>query len=89
MLQRKGQPQQFAILEVWKDAKAQAAHAAAASTVQVRDKLKPHLAAPIDERVHTGFVVGKAKVPGRGSVYVLTHVISLGQKRTRALMPSN
>lgn len=83
VLQRKGQPQQFAILEVWKDAKAQAAHAAAANTVQVRDKLKPLLAAPIDERVHTGFVVGKAKVPGRGSVYVLTHVDLIGAKKGR------
>jgi len=36
VLQRKGQPQQFAILEVWKDAKAQANHAAAANTSQLR-----------------------------------------------------
>jgi quinol monooxygenase YgiN len=85
VLQRKGQPQQFAILEAWKDAKAQAAHAAAANTTQLRDKLKPLLAAPIDERVHTGFVVGKAKVTGRGSVYVLTHVDLIGAKKDEGL----
>ena len=85
VLQRKGQPQQFAILEAWKDAKAQAAHAAAANTAQLRDKLKPLLAAPIDERVHTGFVVGKAKVTGRGSVYVLTHVDLIGAKKDEGL----
>jgi len=85
VLQRKGQPQQFAILEAWKDAKAQAAHAAAANTTQLRDKLTPLLAAPIDERVHTGFVVGKAKVTGRGSVYVLTHVDLIGAKKDEGL----
>ncbi|MGA8887197.1 MAG: antibiotic biosynthesis monooxygenase, partial [Pseudolabrys sp.] len=73
VLQRIGRTQQFAILEVWSDAKAQAGHAAAASTAQLHDKLKPYLAAPIDERLHTGFVVGQPKVSGAGSVYVLTH----------------
>ena len=85
VLQRRGQPQQFAILEVWKDAKAQANHAAATNTTQIRDKLKPLLAAPIDERLHTGFVVGKAKVTGRGSVYVLTHVDLIGAKKDEGL----
>src|SRR5262245_36022341 len=66
VLQRKGQPQQFAVLEYWNDAKAQASHAAAARTAQVREKLKPYVAAPIDERVHTGFVVGKSKVSSQG-----------------------
>jgi quinol monooxygenase YgiN len=41
--------------------------------------------APIDERVHTGFVVGKAKVPARGSVYVLTHVDLIGAKKDEGL----
>src|SRR4029078_2855170 len=36
VLQRKGQPQQFAILEAWKDAKAQATHAAAGNPAQQR-----------------------------------------------------
>ncbi|MGA9198787.1 MAG: antibiotic biosynthesis monooxygenase, partial [Pseudolabrys sp.] len=35
VLQRIGRSQQFAILEVWSDAKAQASHAAAAGTVQL------------------------------------------------------
>jgi quinol monooxygenase YgiN len=85
VLQRKGQPQQFAILEVWKDAKAQANHAATANISQLRDKLKPLLTAPIDERLHTGFVIGKAKVPGRGSVFVLTHVDLIGAKKDEGL----
>src|SRR6516165_3103712 len=79
-LQRRGRPQQFAILEVWKDAKAQANHAAAANTTQIRDKLEPLLAAPIDELLPAGFVVGKAQLTGQSSVYVLTHVDLIGAK---------
>ena len=85
VLQRIGQPQQFAILEVWSDAKAQASHAAAAGTAQLRDKLKPYLAAPIDERVHTGFAIGQSKGPASGSVYVLTHVDLIGAKKDEGL----
>jgi Uncharacterized conserved protein len=85
ILQRIGQSQQFAILEVWRDTKAQAGHAAAAGTAQSRDKLKPYLAAPIDERLHTGFVVGQSKVSGAGSVYVLTHVDLIGAKKDEGL----
>jgi quinol monooxygenase YgiN len=51
VLQRKGQPQQFAVLEYWNDAKAQASHAAAAGTVQAVEKLNSYLAAPIDQRL--------------------------------------
>jgi len=85
VLQRIGQPQQFAILEVWSDAKAQASHAAAAGTAQLRDKLKPYLAAPIDERAHTGFAIGQSKGPASGSVYVLTHVDLIGAKKDEGL----
>ena len=85
VLQRIGQPQQFAILEVWSDAKAQASHAAAAGTAQLRDKLKPYLAAPIDERAHTGFAIGHSKGPASGSVYVLTHVDLIGAKKDEGL----
>jgi quinol monooxygenase YgiN len=85
VLQRIGRPQQFAILEVWSDAKAQASHAAAAGTAHFHDELKPYLAAPIDERVHTGFAVGQTKMPGANSVYVLTHVDLIGAKKDEGL----
>jgi len=85
VLQRVGQPQQFAILEAWSDAKAQANHATAADTVQLREKLKPYLAAPVDERAHTGFVVGRSRLHGPGSVYVLTHVDFIGAKKDEGL----
>jgi quinol monooxygenase YgiN len=85
VLQRIGQSQQFAILEVWSDVKAQASHAAAADTAQLRDKLKSYLAAPIDERLHTGFALGQSKASGAGSVYVLTHVDLIGAKKDEGL----
>jgi quinol monooxygenase YgiN len=85
VLQRIGQPQQFAVLEVWSDAKAQASHAAAAATAQFHSKLTPNLAAPIDERMHTGFAVGQSKAPGAVAVYVLTHVDLIGAKKDDGL----
>jgi quinol monooxygenase YgiN len=84
VLQRIGRPQ-FAVLEVWSDAKAQASQAAAADITQLRDRLKPYLAAPIDTRSHTGFAVGKSKASGAGSVYVLTHVDLIGAKKDEGL----
>jgi quinol monooxygenase YgiN len=84
VLQRIGRSQQFAILEVWSGATAQASHAAAAGA-QLRDRLKPYLAAPIDERLHTGFAVGQSKVSDAGSVHVLTHVDLIGAKKDEGL----
>jgi quinol monooxygenase YgiN len=85
VLQRIGQSQQFAILEVWSDTKARASHTGAAGTAQLHDKLKTYLTAPIDERLHTGFAVGQSKATGAGSVYVLTHVDLIGAKKDEGL----
>jgi len=81
VLQRIGQPQHFAIREVWKDAKARDVHAAAAPAAQFRDKMKSYLAAPIDERPSTGYAVGQPKASGSGAVYALTHVDLIGAKK--------
>ena len=83
ILQGIGRPQHFAILESWSDAKAQGAHAAAAA--QFRDKLKPHLLAPIDERLSTGYAVGPAKAAAAGTVYGLTHVDLIGPKKDEGI----
>src|SRR5262245_52646525 len=52
VVQRIGYPDQFAVLEVWQDVKAQETHGAAAHTQLFREKLKPLLRAPYDERPH-------------------------------------
>jgi len=83
ILQRIGQPAHFAILEVWKDGKAQAAHVAASASA--RDKLKPILAAPTDERPSTGYAVGAPKAAGGGAVYALAHVDLIGAKKDEGI----
>lgn len=78
-LQRVGQPDQFVVLEAWKDKDAQAAHAAADRTKQFRDKLQSLLRGPYDERPHTALEVGDVKSAPAGAVkktaiYAVTHV---------------
>jgi quinol monooxygenase YgiN len=83
VLQRIGQPAHFAILEIWKDGKALAAHTAA--TAASRDKLKPTLIAPTDERPSTGYAVGALNAAGGGAVYALTHVDLIGAKKDEGI----
>ena len=79
LLQRIGQPDQFVILETWKDKEAYTAHLEAAHTKQFREKLQPLLRGPYDERPHTNLSVGPAKVALGGdartsAIYGVTHV---------------
>lgn len=76
VMQRIGPSYHFSIVEVWTDAKAQAAHAAAAHTKQFREKLLALLRSPYDERPHTGLAVGPMQMTGanRDAIYVVTHV---------------
>ena len=76
LLQRVGQPNHFAVIEVWKDAPARDAHAAAAHTRDFRDKLKPLLRSPYDERPHTPLNVGAPQMSNAGgeTLFIVTHV---------------
>lgn len=78
ILQRIGHPGQFAILEVWGDKKDADAHGAAAHTQLFREKLKPLLRAPYDERPHTALSVGSPATASAGAakgvIYAVTHV---------------
>jgi quinol monooxygenase YgiN len=75
VVQRIGQPHQFAILEIWRDQKAFEAHGKGASSTDMRGRIAAIRNAPTDERVHTGLSVGPtAAPPAAGAVYVLTHV---------------
>jgi quinol monooxygenase YgiN len=74
-LQRIGVPNQFAIVEVWKDKDAQASHAATASSQGVRNNLAPLLRSPYDERTHVPISVAPAAKPSApGALYVVTHI---------------
>jgi quinol monooxygenase YgiN len=75
VIQRIGQPHQFVILEVWKDAKAFEAHGQGANVTGMREKIAAIRSAPTDERVHTGLSVGPVESkPSAGAVFVVTHV---------------
>ena len=74
-LQRVNQPDQFVILEAWKDGAAHAAHLAGGSAKSFREKLQPLLRGPYDERPHTALEVGEvAAKPGNDAVFLVTHV---------------
>jgi quinol monooxygenase YgiN len=75
VLRRTVPSNQFAIVAIWRNQKAYEAHTGAAHTTEFRETIKPHLISAIDDRVHTGLEVGGAAVnPGRGTIYVVTHV---------------
>jgi len=74
IVQRMEQQNEFAIMEVWKDQAAFKAHAAGPGA-QLRDKLKPLLGSPYDERIHTGFAVTAPQAAPSGRiVYAITHI---------------
>jgi quinol monooxygenase YgiN len=73
LMQGISRPNQFTVLGVWKDQKAFEAHAAAAHTKQMNDKISPLLAAPNDTRQHNALSVA-APQAGKGGVYAVTHV---------------
>jgi quinol monooxygenase YgiN len=74
LVQEAGRPTRFALLAIWADAPAFEAHRQAAHTAQLRESLKASLAAPHDERVHSGMSVGARDGLRSGSVVVVTHV---------------
>ncbi|HZP79009.1 MAG TPA: antibiotic biosynthesis monooxygenase [Pseudolabrys sp.] len=80
ILQNIFRPQQFAVLEAWKDDKARETHAAAASAKALHEHLSSVLTAPYDERPHGGLAVSQFK-GAAGSVYAVTHVDFVGAKK--------
>ena len=76
VIQRIDQPNQFVILEIWKDQAAFEAHGKGANATDMREKIAAIRNAPTDERVHTALSIGPIDVPGgvRGRIYVATHV---------------
>jgi len=67
-------PNQFVIIESWKDQSSFDAHERASHTVQFRDRLKAIHNSPFDQRVHRGFSVDQGPPAGRIAVIAVTHV---------------
>lgn len=75
LLQRLERQNQFVLLEIWKDQRTFKAHEAAASTAQLRDKLKPMLVSPYDQRLQSGMaVLPPEPAPSGRVVHAITHV---------------
>jgi quinol monooxygenase YgiN len=83
ILQRIDRPHHFAILEVWKDQGAQAAHAAATHTKAFRDRLQAIASAPYDERPHAGLAAAPVQdAPAtQSAIYAVTHVDFIPPKK--------
>jgi quinol monooxygenase YgiN len=73
LLQRTGRPNQFVILEAWRDADALQAHNEAAHTQQMLKSLDPLQISAFDQRQHTALSVAPAK-PTKATLYAITHV---------------
>jgi quinol monooxygenase YgiN len=68
-------PNQFLILETWKDQKSLDAHGKSAASSQFHDRLKAIQIAPYDERVHYPLSVGPIPANlGGAAVLFVTHV---------------
>jgi quinol monooxygenase YgiN len=74
IVQRMEQQNEFAILQVWRDQKAYQTHLAGPAA-QMRDRVKPMLASPYDQRPQTGLAVLPPAPPPPGRVvYAIAHV---------------
>ena len=73
VLQNITRPNQFIILETWKDQQALDAHAAAAHTRQFREQAAPLLIAPLDPRLCVATTVAPPR-EGRATIYAVTHI---------------
>ena len=84
ILQGSKQPNQFVMLEIWRDQQALDAHRKAPHTTQFQNQVTPLLTAPLDERLCVATTVAPL-AQGRGAVYVVTHVdVGPGDRETAA-----
>jgi quinol monooxygenase YgiN len=75
VLQERGYANRFAVLEVWRDQAAFAAHGKAAQTLKFREDVRALRISPYDERAYGAlFVAAPATPPGTKGLWVLTHV---------------
>jgi quinol monooxygenase YgiN len=74
VMQREDRPNQFTVLAAWIDPGAFEAHSGTDHARRLSEGLATMLAAPNDTRRHRGLSVGLARVGGRASIAVVTHV---------------
>jgi len=77
VVQRIGQPDQFAILEAWQDISSLTRHQKSEKVTAFKDKLNVLLRSSYDERPHYALQVGKVMVPHaelKNLIFAITHV---------------
>lgn len=77
VVQRIGQPDQFAILEAWQDISSMTRHQKSEKVTTIKEKLNVLLRSSYDERPHSALQVGKVMVPHaeiKNSIFAITHV---------------
>jgi quinol monooxygenase YgiN len=74
LLQETGRPTRFLLLSAWSDQNTLDAYVKKGGAAQVREKFKALLAAPLDERLHSGFAVVARELLRPNSVTVASHV---------------
>jgi quinol monooxygenase YgiN len=77
VVQRIGQPDQFAILEAWRDISSMTQHQKSEKVTAIKEKLNVLLRSSYDERPHSALQVGKVMVPHaelKNSIFAITHV---------------
>jgi quinol monooxygenase YgiN len=75
MFQEIARPSRFAVVEVWRDQAAAAAHGKGAAATALTQKLQPSMIDGFGVRQHSGFSLAalKGQIPP-GAIYVITHV---------------
>lgn len=85
VLQQRGRPDHFAILEGWQDQQAFETHATATHTRQFHEALRPLRLSPYDERPHQGLSMGAAQgARVEGATYVVTHADAIPSGKDEA-----
>jgi quinol monooxygenase YgiN len=85
VMQQRGRPDHFAILEVWPDQQAFDAHAVAAHTRQCHEQLRSLCVSLVDERLHSGLAIGSMSASqAAGATYVLTHADAIPPAKDEA-----
>jgi quinol monooxygenase YgiN len=85
VLQQRGRPDHFAIVEMWTDQQAFDAHAVAAHRRQCHEQLRPLCVSPCDERLHSGLAIEAMPASHTaGATYVLTHADAIPPAKDEA-----
>src|SRR5262245_49351451 len=80
LLEQLGRPGHFAVIETWSNLKQLESHIAEAHTKQFLSQLEPIRTSDYDQRPYRGLTVSPPVTASNKSVFVVTHVDTVGQQ---------